>query len=82
MAIQEAEVKAVALKLAELVGAVKEGVPTPTVPDNVDSMSVEQLKAQLTTWGVEAEWDPTQDKAVLIERVTVRSLLHGLFFCD
>jgi hypothetical protein len=68
---QESIVKAVALKLSELKGTVKEGSPTPTVPPNVESMSVEDLKTQLTAWGVEADWDPTQDKAVLIERVTV-----------
>jgi hypothetical protein len=80
---QESIVKAVALKLSELKGTVKESSATPTVPPNVDSMSVEDLKAQLTAWGVEADWDPTQDKAVLIERVTVRFFrsVQEMLFC-
>lgn len=74
----EAAHKEAALRLQEAKGAVT-SEKAAEMPEGAEGMSVEELQAALEGAGVEAEWDPTQGKEVLLERLQVRSGI--LCFC-
>eukprot|EP00892_Ulva_mutabilis_P011111 jgi/Ulvmu1/8372/UM042_0078.1 len=64
----EAAVKKIALELAEK-GAAGGGA-LPTLPENVNAMTVAELQAELRKHNLDTEWDPAKGKVVLVDRLT------------
>lgn len=71
----EVKVKAATLELAECKSASKVDAPTAALPENVGQLSVSELQAKLTSYGVDTSWDPTEGKDLLVDRLTVRHRL-------